>query len=386
MGSLNALNEFDQLETLHIDFAVHQLAKDQKLHLPNLKNLKVNLTTSNGQLIFDTPSLAKLEVVNSFEFLQFAHPATVKQIKLDGDLVASYVFLKQFVDLRWLDYREFKLEDYATLKQLVLVHPTLEELSVTCYVAVNLDELKECSERQSVRVYVNGILVQCWIKFSSFEQRVLERYNLNIYLENYPCTHPSELTSLIDLNYSAWELEWLNNRIPDDFARKLVRVCSIYVNRKVLRVDYFARFLSGCQMIHTLKLVDSSLDQAGFYSQIHRYLPFLSTLIIQDDQSVLKQIDFSFLLKLKHLEKFIVNCQLNFELIRDLFLKLGNLKEIEMMYKEQFLIIRKQIKNCTRLRAAENDCLKQFAAYLSEQCSKEVSFVIGYFIEDSLSG
>ena len=379
---LAVLNQFEQLETLQLDFGANQLCKDDRLHLPKLKNLKCHLTASNGHLIFDTQQLEKLEVVNSFEFLRFVRPATVKQIKLDGDIVQCYAFLKEFPDLRCFDYREFKIEDYATLKQLVLNHSTLQELSVICYQNVNFDELRECSERRSVRVYVNGILIRCWIKFSSSEQRVLERYNLNIYLENYLCTHRTELTSLIDVNYSAWELEWLNNRIPDDFQSKLVRLCSIYVNRKVLQVDNFLRFVSGCQMIQTLKLVDSSLDQANFYSRISSYLPFLSTLIIQDDQNVLKQIDFSFLLKLRHLEKFIVNWQLNLELIRDLFLKLANLKQIEMMYKEQFLIIRKQMKNSSRFRTTENDGLKQFAAYLSEQCNKEISFGIGYFIEE----
>lgn len=390
---IGSLNRFQQLETLHIDLTANRPNKNEKLYLQNLKNLKISsippnsapFIGSNAHLIFDTQQLERLEIVNGCEFLKFLRPATVKQIKLDGDIVHSYAFVQQFPDLRCLDYREFKIEDYATLKQLVLQHGTLRELCLTCYQNANLDELRECSERRSIAIYVNGIQIRCWIKFSSFEQRVLERYNLNIFLENYTYTHPSELTSLIDINYSAWELEWLNNRIPEDFQRKLVRLCSIYVNKKVEQFGYFLRFLSGCKMIHTIKLVDSALDQASFYSRINCYLPFLTTLIIQDDQRLLKQIDFAFLLKLRHLERFVVNCQLKLELIRDLFLKLGNLKEIEMMYNDQLLIIRKQIKNSSRFRATDNDCLKQFAAYLSEQCSKDVSFAIGHFIEDSIS-
>lgn len=389
------LNRFQQLETLHIDFAADRPTSHQRVYLQNLRNLKIsstpsssfasphNTTHSNAHLIFDTPNLERLELVNSCDFLRLLRPATVKRIKLDGDIVHSYAFVQQFPDLHALDYREFKIEDYETLKQLVLHHGSLRELCLTCYQNANLDELRECSERRSIAVYVNGILIQCWIKFSSFEQRVLERYNLCWYLENYAYTHPAELNSLIDMNYSAWELEWLNNRIPDDFQRKLVRLSSIYVNRKVERLGYFVYFLTGCKMIHTLKLVDSALNQPSFYSRISSYLPLLSTLIMQDDPRVLKQIDFTFLLKLRHLERFVVNYQLNLELIRDLFLKLDSLKEIEMLYNDQLLIIRKQTKQSSRFRITDNDCLKQFAAYLSEQCHKDVSFGIGYFIEES---
>lgn len=378
---LNFLSYFQRLEILNINFSTHQLGSTNRLILKGLKYLRINLNQSDYDLIFDAPVLEFLSV-NCLKNLKFINLKTIKHLKLDLNFDLNYEQVKEFKNLLYLDYDSFKIEDYEALKNYVEFKSNLKQLCITCYQTVNLDELKICSEINGVKVYVNGLLINHWYKFSSVEQKVLERYNLNIYLENYSSIH-NLLVSIVDINYSAWETEWLNHRIPDDFLGKLVNLSSICTNRRVLKVDYFIQFLLNCEMIHTLRLVDSSLDQQ-FYSKLTFYLPFIRFLTIQDEQNLIKQLDLNFLYKLKYLERLIINYQMSFELIRGLFLSLNNLKEIEILYNEQFLLISRcaYVKNSNRFKLTDNLNLKRFAIDLTNEYKKDdVCFAIGHFLE-----
>lgn len=379
LTGLHFLESLTELETLKISILCpHYSDETFELKLPKLKSANVTVD-KRIKLSFLSPKLKYL-VTNRSLNLTSTRIERVRHLQTVKETSSNYCDLKRFTGLHRLELILNREESISLLnEQIDGGLPELRELCIKnrSVEALNLSRLKVC---RSIRVYVNGILIRHWDQLKPFrEQYLLEADKLQVYLDNYPAIH-RQLPVITTVNYcDCWEFS--SDRIPDDFLGRLVNLVRVIVNGRVASKSDLIRFLSRCERIKKLELIDSHLDQQ-FYSNLHHCLPVINHLVIQD------RLDrFDFLFALKHLGTLKTNHPLDFSLVRDLFMSLSDFIQIEFLGSDgEFLIIKPAYKTIFFTEKQDDEQLKRLVDDLSDAYSQKIGcsfqFMAGNYIND----
>ena len=375
---LDLLQNFTELETLKISITCLRSSGTFKLKLTKLKS--ASMTTSKRiELNFRSPNL-KILVANRFENLTFANIERVRHLQMDKETNLNFLELKRFSGLHKLVLTLNRQESVSLLKKQLDRLSELRELCIKSRSMKPLDfsGLQSLIDRP-IRIYVNGLLVQHWNQLKPFrEQYLLEADKLQVYLDNYSSVH-RVLSSISTVDYcNCWEFS--SDRIPKDFQDRLVSLVRVIVSGKVASKNDLIRFLSRCERVKKLELIDTHLDQQ-FYSNLHLYLPVINHLVIQD------QLDqFGFLFTLKHLGTLKINHPLNLSLVRDLFMNLPDFIQIEFLNSNgKWLIIKPAYKTEFFIEKRDDEQLTQFTNDLSDAYSQRIGdsfkFMVGNYVD-----
>ena len=376
---LDFLQYFTELETLKLSITCPRSVGTFDVKLPKLRSASV-MVGERIKLNFRSSSLKDL-ASNRFENLVFANIERVRRLQMDKDASLNLLELKRFTGLHKLNLTLNRPESVTLLKQqLENELPELREL----YIRNRLVKVQDFNGFQNltgrmIRVYVNGLLIQHWDQLKSFrEQYLLEAGKLQVYLDNYPSVH-RVLSGITTVNYcDCWEFS--SDRIPNDFHGRLVNLVRVIVSGRVTCKNNLIRFLSRCERLKKLELVDPGLDQ-HFYSNLHLCLPVINHLVVQD-----RLDQFGFLFALKHLGTLKISHPLNLSLVRDLFMNLPDFVQIEFLNSEgRSLIIKPAYKTNFFAKHQNDEQLNQFVNDLSDAYSQKIGdsfkFMVGHYID-----
>lgn len=381
---LDFLNCFNRMETLDLRLRIHNNEAGIKGHLklPYLKNLHINQHNykfhQEEQIIFDTPNLTAL-YLNSFNQLEFVYPEKIKHINGIISIMKlklnNFRVMDQFVNLEYFEYEIDRSNDIKAFLELIKKYKKLKKLNLKTNERTMITKnFKKYFEFNSITVYINDILIDRWNEHCALNrQRDLTNDEIQFILDNY--TSIRTLPNFNSIDYNLWEIELLNQCVPDDFQNKLINLWTISVKDQIIRADYFIEFIKKCQKIGTLELNHSSLDNSFYSSLNFNLLPFIHTLKITDNFQIIKQIDFKFIYDLKNLSKLLVDYPFDLTLLRNLFLNNKNLKEIRFLSKKESnkkrFIYTHKLYSKYNLKLLDDQELEQFSTKLTEQFNEK---------------
>lgn len=380
LTGLHLLQNLSELETLKLSITCPPSDAEFDLKLPKLRSANVTVA-GRIKLNFLSPDLKHL-VANRLPNLTFTSIERIRHLQTDKETSLNYCDLKRFVGLHQLELTLNRSESISLLNEQ-LADGRLPELRELCIKnrSVDAPNFGHLKVGRTVRVYVNGLLLRHWDQLKSFrEQYLLDADKLQVYLDNYPAIHRLLLV-ITTVNYCDCR-EFASDRIPLDFLDRLVNLVRVIVAGRVASQSDLIRFLSRCERVKKLELIDTHLDQQ-FYSNLHRCLPVINHLVIQD-----RLDQFDFLFALSHLGTLKLNHPLEFSLVRELFMKLSDFIQIEFLDSDgEFLTIKPAYKTIFFVEKQDDEQIKQLVADLSDAYSEKIGcpfqFMAGSYINEA---
>ena len=381
------LNDFTQLKTLliYLSGSKHYFSYDcrEPIVLKNLANLYLDFSGIEEDLLqLDCENLNYLELeLPLFNRVQLASKH-VKHIRTtsSSSFKESVESLRTFKCVQEFDCRVSDLSDISALISLIDEYKELKILSVQAvqrykqtFNVEAIEQLRRHLEtvRPDVELYLNGLLSKNFDKLMPFPQNGCLESNLEFYLQNHQSTSKL-LREFRFLAYDRWEPLELRGQIPRGFLQKLVDLCSITVKGKVNDPNCLAQLLCKCELIETLRLINSSLHQT-FYSNLSRYVPHLTRLEIEDDPALLESLDFNFLSEFNNLCSFNLKHPLNLDLAYRFFMGsiTAQLFDFIINDRPEFLTREGSEDRENDLTEVDNENWKAWASKLAEDYNKK---------------
>lgn len=316
----NIFNNFKMIKSLNI---YAEEAEPTILMLPKLKKLAISC--SLVPLDFCTQNLEFLEIsgYNSLKFKSgFENVKELriylyfpKKLEISGFKKLKYLYCDSFY---FRDYMDEIFELPELEKVNLLIGNGLKNLPAydPYFKAINfsLNKYKNYYYYYS-KIYFHGIpfdkfvnqfrLIIASIDFD--RRKILNEKTLEFYLANYSSIFNS-IDNIVGVDFSSCEEYFIKDKVPSTFLKKLLDLHEIRVFKKVDK-KVFVNFLKGCK-INKLSLINSSFDQ-DFYSNLNLIIPWLNIIEIEDEQSVIGSLDFSFFEKFKFLTNFQIQNSIN---------------------------------------------------------------------------
>lgn len=319
----NTINKFEKLTHLHINKLTTN--KDRVLRLNNVRILTI-INYTGKTLRISAPNLTKICCFTGLIDLFFTYSNRIRHL-ITGGYCES---INQYSNLERLELREYNFAKLENIIDIFTDFNRLKELHMRLTTKENVNRLvkqKKIAKNVLLSLYFNDFKIdgpndarQLFGKASH-----LKRINSKTLFKNYDKL-ANVITFIDEIDYGKL-MSNFDNSPPVDFHSRWVNIRQVSIKGVKNCQVRFVEFIRRCKILNHLFITNTGFD-GQFYDDLNVFCRYITKLRIEDDQELVDSLDINFVFKLKYIEEFAINRQIDcFDLIEKIF-KMDRLEKL----------------------------------------------------------